>query len=83
MMVYVIRVIMSCRMVLSYVVGNCTVKFVTYITHWIVSRTKDFVTLMMMHYIMVFVTQVFGCLMQLVLNRMLYHKVKLVTHISH
>ena len=62
MMVCIIHVIMSCLMVLSCVLSNRKVKLVTYITHWIVSRTKDLVTLMMVHYIMVFVTQVFGCL---------------------
>jgi hypothetical protein len=61
-MVCVIHVLMSCLMVLSYVLSNHKVKLVTYITHWIVSRTKDVITLMLVHYIMVFVTQVFGCL---------------------
>lgn len=62
MMVCVIHMIVSCLMVLSYVLSNCKVKLVTYVTHWIASRTKDLVTLLMMDYIMDYVTQVFGCL---------------------
>lgn len=83
MMVCVIHVIMSCLTILSYVSSNRTVKLVTYLTRWVAGRTRDLVTLMMVHYITVFVTQVFGCLIRLVLNHVLYHKVKTVTHISH
>jgi hypothetical protein len=61
-MVCVIHVIMSCLMVLSYVLCDCDMKLVAYIAHWIVSCMKDLVTLMMVKYRMVFVTQVFACL---------------------
>ena len=62
MMACVICVIMSHLMIWSYVLSNLKVRLVTHITHWIASRTKDLVTLMMVHYVIFFVTQVFGCL---------------------